>query len=109
MDRACSAQLDVLHPRDRPAVATNRRRPPRRISPSRARVYFDRFGFCARLYLSFRQGWSGAGRGRMAGVKLGLLIAVLSPVIGTLYRYFSVTYISAGLMSVEAFFQVIAH
>jgi len=49
------------------------------------------------------------GGGRMAGVKLGLLIAVLSPVIGTLYRYFSVTYISAGLMSVEAFFQVIAH
>ena len=45
----------------------------------------------------------------MAGVKLGLLVAVLSPVIGTLYRYFSVTYISAGLMSVEAFFQVIAH
>ena len=49
------------------------------------------------------------GGGRMAGVKLGLLVAVLSPVIGTLYRYFSVTYISAGLMSVEAFFQVIAH
>jgi hypothetical protein len=49
------------------------------------------------------------GGGRMAGVKLGLLVAVLSPVIGTLYRYFSVTYISVGLMSAEAFFQVIAH
>ena len=45
----------------------------------------------------------------MAGVKLGLLVAVLSPVIGTLYQYFSVTYMPVGLTSVEAFFQVIAH
>src|SRR5437016_471427 len=49
------------------------------------------------------------GGGRMAGVKLGLLVAVLSPVIGTLYKYFSVTYMPVGLTSVEAFFQVIAH
>ena len=49
------------------------------------------------------------GGGRMAGVKLGLLVAVLSPVIGTLYRYFSVTYMLVGLTSMEAIFQVIAH
>ena len=45
----------------------------------------------------------------MAGVKLGLLVAVLSPIIGSLYRYFSVTYVSVGLMVAEFVFQVIAH
>jgi hypothetical protein len=49
------------------------------------------------------------GGGRIAGAKLGLLVAVLSPVIGALYRYFSVTYMPVGLTSVEAIFQVIAH
>lgn len=49
------------------------------------------------------------GGGRMAGVKLGLLVAVLSPVIGNLYQYFSVTYLSVGLMVAESVFQIIAH
>jgi hypothetical protein len=49
------------------------------------------------------------GGGRMAGVKLGLLVAVLSPVIGSLYQYFSVTYMSVGLMAAESVFQMIAH
>jgi hypothetical protein len=49
------------------------------------------------------------GGGRMAGVKLGLLVAVLSPVIGNLYQYFSVTYLSVGLMAAESAFQIIAH
>jgi hypothetical protein len=49
------------------------------------------------------------GGGRMAGVKLGLLVAVLSPVIGSLYQYFSVTYLSVGLMVAESVFQIIAH
>ena len=49
------------------------------------------------------------GGGRMAGVKLGLLVAVLSPVIGSLYQYFSVTYMSIGLMAAESVFQIIAH
>lgn len=49
------------------------------------------------------------GGGRMAGVKLGLLIAVLSPVIGGLYQYFSVTYMPIGLAAAESVFQVIAH
>ena len=57
-----NAQLDVLHPCDRPAVAANRSRSPRRISPTRAGLHFHRFGLCARLYLSFRQGWSDAWR-----------------------------------------------
>lgn len=49
------------------------------------------------------------GGGRMAGVKLGLLVAVLSPVIGNLYQYFSVTYMSVGLTVAESVFQLIAH
>jgi len=49
------------------------------------------------------------GGGRMAGVKLGLLVAVLSPVIGGLYQYFSVTYMSIGLTMAESGFQIIAH
>jgi len=49
------------------------------------------------------------GGGRMAGVKLGLLVAVLSPVIGGLYQYFSVTYLSVGLIAAESVFQIIAH
>ena len=49
------------------------------------------------------------GGGRIAGVKLGILVAVLSPVIGDLYQYFSVTYISVGLTMAESVFQVIAH
>jgi hypothetical protein len=32
----------------------------------------------------------------MAGVKRSLLVAVLSPVIGSLYQYFSVTYMPVG-------------
>jgi hypothetical protein len=49
------------------------------------------------------------GGGPMAGVKLGLLVAVLSPVIGGLYQYFSVTYMLVGLTLAEAVFQIIAH
>ena len=45
----------------------------------------------------------------MAGVKRSLLVAVLSPVIGSLYQYFSVTYMPVGLMMAEFVFQMIAH
>ena len=43
----------------------------------------------------------------MAGVKRSL--AVLSPVTGSLYQYFSVTYMPVGLMMAESVFQMIAH
>ena len=59
-------------------------------------------------YLFVRVG-AALGGGRMAGVKLGLLGSVLSPVIGSLYQYFSVTYMSVGLMVSESVFQIIAH
>jgi hypothetical protein len=57
----------------------------------------------------FVQVGAALGGGLMAGVKLGLLVAVLSPVIGSLYRYFGVTYVSVGLMTAESVFQMIAH
>jgi DNA-binding transcriptional regulator YdaS (Cro superfamily) len=44
----------------------------------------------------------------MAEVKRSLLVAVLSPVIGSLYQYFSVTYMPVGLMA-ESVSQMIAH
>lgn len=49
------------------------------------------------------------GGGVKAGVTLGLFVAVLSPVVGNLYRYYSVTYIPVGLAVTETIFQVIAH
>jgi len=49
------------------------------------------------------------GGGAMAGVKLGLVVAVLSPVLGSFYQYFSVTYMPIGLAAAESVFQVIAH
>jgi hypothetical protein len=49
------------------------------------------------------------GGGALAGMKLGLLVAILSPVIGNLYQYFSVTYMPIGLATAESVFQVIAH
>ncbi len=42
-------------------------------------------------------------------MKLGLLVAILSPVIGSLYQYFSVTYMQVGLTAAEIVFQLIAH
>ena len=49
------------------------------------------------------------GGGVMAGVELGLLVAILSPVLSSLYQYFSVTYLPGRLAVAEAVFQVIAH
>ena len=37
------------------------------------------------------------------------LIAILSPVIGILYQFFGVTYLSAGMVATDMAFQVVAH
>ncbi len=49
------------------------------------------------------------GGGVKAGVILGLIVAVLSPVVGALYEYYGVTYLPATLEVTGAFFQLIAH
>ena len=59
-------------------------------------------------YLFVKVG-SAFGGGVTAGVKLGLLVAILSPVLGSLYHYFSVTYMPVRLAAAEGLFQVIAH
>ncbi len=59
-------------------------------------------------YLFVRVG-AAFGGGAIAGMKLGLLVAILSPVIGSLYQYFSVTYMQVGLTAAEIVFQLIAH
>jgi hypothetical protein len=42
-------------------------------------------------------------------VKLGVAIAILSPVIGRLYEYFGATYLTFGLITFDWIYQVIAH
>ena len=49
------------------------------------------------------------GGGVKAGVILGLMVAVLSPIIYGLYEYFGVTYLPAALEVAIAIFQLIAH
>jgi hypothetical protein len=49
------------------------------------------------------------GGGVKAGVILGLMVAVLSPIIYGLYEYFGVTYLHAGLEVAVVIFQLIAH
>ena len=49
------------------------------------------------------------GGGLMAGVKLGIVVAILSPMVGILYQYFSFTFLPVGLVTADMIFQVIAH
>jgi hypothetical protein len=49
------------------------------------------------------------GGGVKAGITLGVIVAMLSPVLGNLYQYYSVTYLPAGLAFTHSIFQLIAH
>jgi len=42
-------------------------------------------------------------------VKLGVAIAILSPVTGRLYEYFGAAYLTFGLITFDWIYQVIAH
>jgi len=48
------------------------------------------------------------GRGAAAGAKLGVIVAILSPVVGVLYQYFSFTFLPPGLAATDAIFQLLA-
>ena len=47
--------------------------------------------------------------GIKAGVTLGVIVGILSPVLGNLYQYYSVTYLAAGLAFTDSIFHLIAH
>ncbi len=65
--------------------------------------------FALAFALLFAKVGGALGSGVKAGVILGLFVAVLSPVVGNLYHYYTVTYIPVGLAVTESTFQVIAH
>ena len=52
---------------------------------------------------------SAFGGGIKGGVILGILVAILSPVIGGLYFFFGVTYYPQNLLVIEVIYQIIAH
>ena len=49
------------------------------------------------------------GGGVMAGVKLGIVVAILSPFVANLYQFFSFTFLPINLVVTVMLFQVIAH
>jgi len=49
------------------------------------------------------------GGGMKAGIFLGVIVSILSPVVGMLYQYYSFTWLPANLAVTDVLFQVIAH
>ncbi|HEX9942477.1 MAG TPA: hypothetical protein VGG03_10700 [Thermoanaerobaculia bacterium] len=49
------------------------------------------------------------GGGIKAGVTIAILIAILCPVIGGLYYFFSTTYYTMNFWAMETVFQIISH
>ena len=60
------------------------------------------------VYLFVKAG-SAFGGGIKGGVVLGIFIAILCPVIGGLYVFFSVTYYPADLLAIESVYQIVSH
>lgn len=49
------------------------------------------------------------GGGIKAGLTLGILVAILSPLLGSIYMFYSFTLFPAGLMATDAIFQLASH
>ncbi len=49
------------------------------------------------------------GGGIKGGVILGILVALLAPVVGGLYFFFGVTYYPADLFATESVYQIVSH
>lgn len=60
------------------------------------------------VYLFIKAG-AAFGGGIKGGVTLGIFIAILCPVIGGLYYFFSVTYYPADLLAIDSVYQIVAH
>ncbi len=65
--------------------------------------------FAAVFLFLFTKVGAAMGSGVKAGIALGVFVAVLSPVIGDLYYFYTVTYLPASLVATDSIFQVIAH
>src|SRR5437868_3267281 len=59
--------------------------------------------------LLFSKVGAGLGDGVTGGIALGLFVAILAPAIGSVYEYYSVTYVSAKLQWATVIYQVLAH
>ena len=59
--------------------------------------------------LLFTKVGAALGGGIIGGIALGLFVAILAPVIGSVYEYYSVTYLSARLHWATVIYQVFAH
>jgi hypothetical protein len=49
------------------------------------------------------------GGGVKAGVVLAILVAILSPLLGNVYIFYSFTIYSAGMMVTDSIFQLVSH
>lgn len=59
-------------------------------------------------YLVIKAG-AAFGGGVKGGAILGILVALLSPVLGSLYNYFSTTYYPQDLLAIESVYQIATH
>jgi len=59
-------------------------------------------------YLIVKAG-SAFGGGIKGGVTIGVLAAILGPVLFSLYNYFSVTFYSVSFFATESVFQIVSH
>lgn len=65
--------------------------------------------FAVVFVLLFAKVGSALGAGVKAGVTLGLFVAILSPVLGNIYMFYSFAVLPGGMAVADSVFQVIAH
>jgi hypothetical protein len=69
---------------------------------------FDLVAALLIVYLFVKAG-AAFGGGVKGGATLGVVLALLGPVLGSLYWYFSVTFYPSDLVAMETVFQIVAY
>jgi hypothetical protein len=64
---------------------------------------------CIAIVLLLSRVATGLGGGATAGVKLGIFLAILGPVIGSIYEYFSFAFMTPSLPIVDGAYQIVAY